>query len=552
MIRLFLTLFSLILLTYFIAIASIDPLAEFLLNNIEDEVEAELSQGTFTLLNRSIKGLEPSQISKKVALYKTIFHPSFDRIEKSSLSFSPDELEKLAQGKTLIKNETPVDGEDPPSIHYHQSLPSSYVWKLALDIDADANDTTIYVIGGKFIEGAFYLIESSLLKAEKQQWPKIMQELQTVHGFPLHLKSQTSITQGGLTPQLLKKFDNNKVINITQGSRYVTFVRKISHSDKALQIGGIKIPWQLYYLGYFVYAFLALTVASAIFFWTRSLWLNLHNIKRAADDFGAGNYDTRIAYRKYSRLAGLSQAFNSMAEKTQQSIRSHEELTTAVSHELRTPVARMRFSLDMLSSSDDEKDNKRYIANMNDDIDEMNVLLEELLSYARLQSRDPKENDHRKFSQQALIPWLEHTMQGLIKLSQGKQLSWKVEGIATDESSAFDAELMSRLLNNLVQNAVRHAKQKIEVSLTKTPELIPSAQHYILIVDDDGTGIAEADRERLFEVFTTAESSRNKEQSGFGIGLAIVKCIVSRHQGSVMIEDSPLGGARFVVQWPSK
>jgi two-component system sensor kinase ParS len=103
---------------------------------------------------------------------------------------------------------------------------------------------------------------------------------------------------------------------------------------------------------------------------------------------------------------------------------------------------------------------------------------------------------------------------------------------------------MSRALLNLVQNAVRYASQRVDIELKAT------AAGYELLVDDDGGGIAEADRERVFEPFIRLDESRDRGTGGAGLGLAIVKRVAANHGGTIEIQDSPLGGARFVLRWP--
>ena len=263
-------------------------------------------------------------------------------------------------------------------------------------------------------------------------------------------------------------------------------------------------------------------------------------IKTAAEEFGNGNYDTRVPYHKRSRLAELTQAFNAMAERTQSSIRSHKELTSAVSHELRTPVARMRFALDMLAESNELEERQRYLENMNLDVNELDSLLEELLVYARFDQVGQQLN----MQHQPLSKWLEQSMERLMPLAGDKQLSWRSAGLESGAVALFEPVLMQRVLNNLVQNARRHAQSQVEVLLRR------EGDDFLLLVDDDGAGIPPQERERLFEAFAVQEDSRNKELTGFGLGLAIVKRIVTSHRGEVSIDDAELGGARFVVRWP--
>jgi signal transduction histidine kinase len=99
-------------------------------------------------------------------------------------------------------------------------------------------------------------------------------------------------------------------------------------------------------------------------------------------------------------------------------------------------------------------------------------------------------------------------------------------------------------VSNLIANAGRYAKSQIVVSLEKKDNAC------MIHVDDDGPGIAEADRKRIFEPFVRLDASRDRDTGGSGLGLAIVQRIVTMHRGTVWTETSPLGGARFTLGWP--
>lgn len=104
-----------------------------------------------------------------------------------------------------------------------------------------------------------------------------------------------------------------------------------------------------------------------------------------------------------------------------------------------------------------------------------------------------------------------------------------------------DRPALARLVRNLVDNAGRYATSRVEVSLTHADGVAT------LTVDDDGEGVAEEDRQRIFERFTRTDSSRSRDTGGVGLGLAVVRATARRHGGDVCCATSPLGGARFVV-----
>ena len=115
-------------------------------------------------------------------------------------------------------------------------------------------------------------------------------------------------------------------------------------------------------------------------------------------------------------------------------------------------------------------------------------------------------------------------------------LAGRVQGVA--------AELTS-VVRNLLDNAVRHARSQVRVTLATYGPVVR------LTVEDDGPGIEPDDRERVFQRFTRLEEGRSRDAGGSGLGLALTKRVVEAHGGRVFIESSALGGAAFVVELPT-
>jgi signal transduction histidine kinase len=108
-----------------------------------------------------------------------------------------------------------------------------------------------------------------------------------------------------------------------------------------------------------------------------------------------------------------------------------------------------------------------------------------------------------------------------------------------------DALVVRRAVTNLVENALRHARAKVQVTIERDDRC------WVLRVDDDGDGIASEDRERVFERFVRLDDARSRDEGGSGLGLAIVAEIAEILGGEVEITDSPLGGARFSLALPA-
>lgn len=282
-----------------------------------------------------------------------------------------------------------------------------------------------------------------------------------------------------------------------------------------------------------------MTSGFAALIWTLLFWLNLRKISVAAEAFGKGNLGARANLPSKSYLAPLAQSFNNMAKRIQQLIDSHKELTRAVSHELRTPISRIRFSLEMIETAADRKQQIYYVSEIKRDVDELNAMVSELLVYARFD----RKNQGFKLTELPIASWL-------VEITQMAEKGFKnitfQHNISYDDLNLtvwFEPLFMGRAVTNLVRNAAKYAKSCVSVVFEKI-------EHDCLIhVDDDGPGIPESDYYRIFKPFVRLDASRSRDTGGFGLGLAIVKRAVSWHDGEVLINTSPLGGARFTIRW---
>lgn len=521
-----------------------------LLGGITESVKTpELTErtfaGTFSLLNQSVEGLNQAQLNAKVTEYKKHFPSLFELLELESIQPTAEEYALFKHSKIVSRvDETEeklklADDEDSVTLHYYQ-LPEPFqtkMWQTNSDFDVTINQwMKITITGNQMVKGMFYLAEQGFYNKPESEWQHHLRKLQQLQQFPVRL---VKLDDAKISASDLKDIKQGDIVNITQGLRLVSFAHRIDHSPYILIFEVAEVPLLLYNMLYILILAIALVIAIPVFLWVWPLWRNLSQLQSAAESFGAGEYATRVPQSKYSRLASLSSAFNAMAERTQRSIDSHKELTSAVSHELRTPVARMRFSLEMLSANDNQQDKKRYIEDINTDIEELDLLLGELLTYARFD----RDSGNMTFQSQNITTWLSDSMERLQPLANKMQLDYKIENISTKEMATFEPRLMSRVLDNLVQNALRYANTTVRVSLSK------DHQNYILSVEDDGIGIAEDEREKLFDAFSRIDSSRDRSSGGFGLGLAIAKRIVKGHQGTISVDDSDLGGAGFMVRW---
>jgi signal transduction histidine kinase len=288
------------------------------------------------------------------------------------------------------------------------------------------------------------------------------------------------------------------------------------------------------------YVVVALALLVPIALWSRAHWQGLQMLSRVADEFGAGKLSAR-AYMKPSDAAyPLAGRINAMAERIQGLLESQKNLLHSVSHELRTPIARLEFALELLvdrsgaPGAADPAISKR-VAAMHGDLAELNELVNELLSMSKL--------DSATGPQRALFE-VEPVLRECADSLHPRPATLHVELGANLGSVDGDRRLLARALGNLLRNAQKYAAHTVALSAQRAGGLLE------LTVDDDGPGIPEEERERIFEPFYRLDRSRDRATGGFGLGLSIARKAVALHGGVLRVERSPLGGARFVISLP--
>jgi signal transduction histidine kinase len=279
-------------------------------------------------------------------------------------------------------------------------------------------------------------------------------------------------------------------------------------------------------------------IALVLMIWIWPLTRDLRALEQAAGRFGNRNWQFEVRIKPHSQVYPLAQTFRKMAARIDELIASHKDLSNAVSHEIKTPLARMRFEIELAEQAGDPAEIKRSLDHLKADITAIDELIVATLDYAILDRAEVSLNlgvhDFGK-----LLPAIVDT------LRRDAPSHLLLETTVTGESAQVvcDIHLIETVIRNLVQNAIRYARQRIHTTFRA------DATCNELIIDDDGPGIPEADRERVFESFVQLERSTGKAR-GFGLGLAIVRRTMEWHSGTVKISRSPLGGARVHATWP--
>ena len=264
----------------------------------------------------------------------------------------------------------------------------------------------------------------------------------------------------------------------------------------------------------------------------------LRALEAAAVRISEGDLSARTEPgRARDAIASLAHRFNLMADRVQTLIDGHEQLVRAVAHEIRTPLARVRFGLEMMELAEDPAQRARREADVVADLDELEQLVDELLFFSRYGVGARQLNPGR-------IP-VRAALERLVKRAvvQGSTVEVGVD-CADEVHLVADPRSFNRAMRNLILNGIRYASTRVDVHVTEEEDEV------VIEVSDDGPGVPEADRERIFEPFARVDDSRNRDTGGVGLGLAIVRWILEGHGGTVDLEPASGGGARFVTRWP--
>jgi two-component system OmpR family sensor kinase len=283
------------------------------------------------------------------------------------------------------------------------------------------------------------------------------------------------------------------------------------------------------------YVVVALALLVPIALWSRTHWQALQTLSRVADEFGAGQLSARARLKPAEAVYPLAERINAMAGRIQGLLESQKNLLHSVSHELRTPIARLEFAMELLGERIDDPALKKRIAAMEGDLAELEELVNELLSMSKL---DNAQEPQRVLFE--LEPLLRESADGLhprpqrLALELGSCLG-SIDG---------DRRLIGRAVGNLLRNAQKYAASQVALHARRDGFRVEIA------IEDDGPGIPDGERERIFEPFFRLDRSRDRTTGGFGLGLSIARKAVALHGGTLVVERAPMGGARFVINLP--
>lgn len=380
------------------------------------------------------------------------------------------------------------------------------------------------------MKSSLYLMRSELREIPPRDWDKTIDNLELNLSFKLHIEPMSKYQ---LDPVTFRRLRAGEIVAL---DNEYTFIQHIPRSHYVLAVGPIPYLFFLHEMRILDIALLAvigISLALPVFIWMRPHWKDMLWLESAAQRLGQGHLDERIHFDNASGLLRLGVAFNQMADNIHTLVVSKKQLIDSIAHELRTPLVRLRYRLEISDNISDTE-----AVTLNRDIEQLESLIEELLTYARLDRPKVELN----LQSMDLAGWLAERLDDIRSVHTDFLIELNTP--QRHNIGMVDSRLMERVLDNLVNNALRYGGQRLRVGLWFDGSLA------CLQVEDDGPGIPVAERERVFEPFVRLDPSRDRATGGCGLGLAIVHSVAQAFGGHVLIDTSPLGGASVRFCWP--
>ena len=251
----------------------------------------------------------------------------------------------------------------------------------------------------------------------------------------------------------------------------------------------------------------------------------IKKLARTAYNLGIGREVKNISITGANEVRLATRAVISMASRIRNQLNERTGMLAGVSHDLRTPLTRLRLQLAMFNKNSE-------VESMNKDIDEMEFLISEYLSFAKEDVTEPikKININTLFYD-------------IVNSYKKDKTRIKLKKLNKDIEFQLRPQSFKRAITNIISNAIRYAKFS-EVTINANDDSL------VVYIDDDGPGINLDKREYALRPFHRLETSRNKQTGGTGLGLSIATNITLSHGGTLELLDSPLGGLRVKISLP--
>jgi signal transduction histidine kinase len=328
------------------------------------------------------------------------------------------------------------------------------------------------------------------------------------------------------------------------GRRFL-FAAPVAGQPPAYVLLGGAIPTPHLLRGASVLAAVLLALGLASIPLARHISAPLERLGRAVRAFGRGDLGARARLSARGEVGELATAFDEMADRIETLLRGEKELLANVSHELRTPLARIRVALDLAAEGDLARA-RRYLAEIGTDLVELERLVDDVLTAARLDLAAGRESG-------AALPLRREPVEGrelVLRAAERFRSAHPDRTLEVDVAPELppilaDPALLRRVVDNLLDNARKYSPEASPIMIAARTEDGALAVE----VQDRGIGLDEADLKRVFTPFFRSDRSRARGTGGVGLGLALARRVVEAHGGRIGLTSAPGQGTtvRFSV-----
>ena len=386
--------------------------------------------------------------------------------------------------------------------------------------------------------GVQTLIVRQFQQAPAEHWPAVEREVADIFR-PLQVQllrwDQAALT----APERERLQAGLHVVRLGDWGYYRTAMAALD-SEWLVSLHSPPDPVDINLLSWGVTVLIGAALLGCLLGWVWPHWRDLQRLKKTARRLGEGQLTARTQISARSNIGELAGVFDTMASDLERHVNEQRELLNAVSHELRTPLTRLDFGLVLLFDEVPPANRKRLLELVGH-VRELDELVLELLSYSRLQTAG-QANERVEVS---LLELVDSVLGGFAEELDSRGVQWEVKADANLPRFVLDPRLTARAVQNLVRNAMRYCDEKLLLRLRM------EGGACLLTVEDDGIGIPQEERERIFQPFYRLDRSRDRNSGGFGLGLAISRRAIEGQGGTLTVAQSALGGAQFRIRLPA-
>lgn len=264
-------------------------------------------------------------------------------------------------------------------------------------------------------------------------------------------------------------------------------------------------------------------------------------LNNATQEVAKGNFDVTVKNDSQDEIGQLTENFNKMTKELKSIEYLRKDFVSSVSHEFKTPLSSIQGFAKLLENNNlTEEERKEYLGIIYEETERLSNLSTNILKLSKLESQEIVFNKKEYH--------LDEQIRNAILLLEPKWSEKNIDLFIELDNISFlaDEDLMQQVWINIINNAIIYSMQdgKISVKMYKEEEKV------IVIVDDEGIGMDEKTKERMFEKFFKGDNSHSKE--GTGLGLALVKRIIDLHQGNIEVESELGKGTMIKITLPNE